>query len=161
MADEDNEAPAAPVAAETAGGGEQSHAHFKLLAFSPENPSLWFAQVECVLANRNINREFNKYCLVVEALSHDSLRLVTVLIKQVPAADPYTTLKRWLLSAHQLTDFQQAEALFNMTALGSRKLDVDVDGGYAGSVSQGIREVHPVPVPVFVQAFVAAVCAAG
>jgi hypothetical protein len=33
MADEDNEMPATPVAAWPSSGGEQSHGHFKLLAF--------------------------------------------------------------------------------------------------------------------------------
>jgi hypothetical protein len=80
MADED-EMPATPVAAGPSSGGEQSHGHFKLLAFWQENPGLWFAQVECILANCNVGREFNKYCLVVEALPHDSLRLVANLIK--------------------------------------------------------------------------------
>jgi hypothetical protein len=96
--------------------------HFKLPGFWSENPGLWFAQVECILANRNVTREFNRYCLVGEALPHESLRLVADLVEQVPAVDLYTVLKGRLFSAHQLTDFQQTEALFDMPALGSRKL---------------------------------------
>jgi hypothetical protein len=121
MADDNNGTPAVPVVARTSAGGEQIHARFKLPAFWPENHDLWFAQVECVLANRNVTREFNKYCLVMEALPHDSLWLVADLIEQVPKADPCTTLKGRLLSAHQLTDFQLAEALFDMLALEGRK----------------------------------------
>jgi hypothetical protein len=60
--------------------------------------------MECVLANRNITREFAKYCLVVEVLSYNSLRLIVNLIKQVLAVDPYMTLKGCLQSTHQLTD---------------------------------------------------------
>jgi hypothetical protein len=67
---------------------------------------LWFAQVECILANRNVTCKFNRYYLVVEALPHESLRLVADLVEQVPAVDPYIFLKGRLLSAHQLTDFQ-------------------------------------------------------
>jgi hypothetical protein len=59
---------------------------------------------------------------VVEALPHESLHLVADLVEQVPAVDPYTLLKGRLLSAHQLMDFQRAEALFDMSALGGRKL---------------------------------------
>ncbi len=73
---------------------------------------MWFAQVECVLANCNVSREFNRYCLVLEALPHYSLRLVADLIKQVTAADPYSTLKGRLLSAHQLTDFRGLRLFF-------------------------------------------------
>jgi hypothetical protein len=38
-----------------------------------------------------------------------------------PAANPYTVLKGRLLSSHQQTDFQRAEMLFDMPALGNRK----------------------------------------
>jgi hypothetical protein len=110
-------APAPPAAT----GGETSHTHFRLPTFWAENPALWFAQVECILANRNVTRQFNKYCLVVEALPHESLRLVADLVEAVPAEDPYTVLKGRLLSAHQLTDFQRADSLFDMPALGARK----------------------------------------
>jgi hypothetical protein len=101
--------------------GETGNTHFKLPGFWSENPGLWFAQVECILANRNVTRQFNRYCLVVEALPHESLRLVADLVEQVPGVDPYSVLKGRLLSAHQLTDFQRAEALFDMPALGGRK----------------------------------------
>jgi hypothetical protein len=95
--------------------------HIKLTGFWLENPGLWFAQVKGILANRNITREFNRYCLAVEALPHESLRLVADLVEQAPAVDPNTVLKGRLLSAHQLTDFQRAEALFDIPALGGRK----------------------------------------
>jgi hypothetical protein len=119
---DDNAAlPAAAPAPPAATGGETSHTHFRLPTFWAENPALWFAQVECILANRNVTRQFNKYCLVVEALPHESLRLVADLIEAVPADDPYAVLKGRLLSAHQLTDFQRADSLFDMPALGARK----------------------------------------
>jgi hypothetical protein len=66
---------------------EQSHAHFKLQPFWSENPGFWFVKVECVLAKRNASREFNKSCLVVEALPHDSL-CDADLIEQVLNVDP-------------------------------------------------------------------------
>jgi hypothetical protein len=120
--DEDNAALlVAALSPLPAAGGETSHTHFKLPTFWAENPALWFAQVECILANRNVTRQFNRYCLVVEVLPRESLRLVADLIEAVPAEDPYTVLKHRLLSAHQLTDFQRAESLFNMPALGARK----------------------------------------
>jgi hypothetical protein len=68
-----------------------------------------------------VTHEFNCYCLVVEGLHHESLRLAADLVEQVLAVDPYTVLKGRLLSAHQLRDFQRAEALFDMPVLGGRK----------------------------------------
>jgi hypothetical protein len=57
---------------------------------------------------------------VVEALPHESLRLVADLVEAVLAEDPYTVLKGRLLSAHQLTDFQRAESLFTMVDRSTR-----------------------------------------
>jgi hypothetical protein len=120
----DDEQPAAPAAANPVPGGavqQLQQAHFKLPQFWAQNPALWFSQVECIFANRNVTREFNRYCLVVEALPHESLRMVADLVERAPADNPYTALKARLLSAHQQTDFQRAELLFDMPALGSRK----------------------------------------
>jgi hypothetical protein len=118
----DNEQPP-PVAAPEAGAprGPSHQPHFKLPEFWAQNPALWFSQVECIFTNRNVTQEFNRYCLVVEALPHESLRMVADLVEQVPAANPYTDLKGRLLSSHQQTDFQRAEMLFDMPALGNRK----------------------------------------
>ncbi len=75
-------------------GGKQSNAHFKLLPFWQENPALVCpAEADCVLANRNVIRELNKNCLVVEALLPDSLRLVIDLIEQVSVVNPNIILK--------------------------------------------------------------------
>jgi hypothetical protein len=126
MADNDNPGAAQPpIAAQPppiAARLPPGNTHIKLPGFWSENPGLWFAQVVCILANRNVTSEFNCYCLVVEALPHESLRLVADLLEQVPAVDPYTVLKGRLLSVHQLTDFQRAEVFFDMHALavGSR-----------------------------------------
>ncbi len=74
MADnDDNETPAQVPATVPAGSSERSHAHFKLLPFWLKILGPSFMQVECVLANRNVCREFNKYCLITEALPHNSL----------------------------------------------------------------------------------------
>jgi hypothetical protein len=123
LADNDNPGAAQPppMAEAAPPTGETSNMHIKLTGFWLENPGLWFAQVKGILANRNITREFNRYCLAVEALPHESLRLVADLVEQAPAVDPNTVLKGRLLSAHQLTDFQRAEALFDIPALGGRK----------------------------------------
>jgi hypothetical protein len=106
MNDDNSALPVAAPVPLAAPGGETSHTHFKLPTFWAENPALWFTQVECILANRNVTRQFNRYCLVVEALPHESLRLVADLVEAVPAEDLYTVLKGRLLSVHQLTDFQ-------------------------------------------------------
>jgi hypothetical protein len=127
-----NKQPATPDAQNPVPGGaaqQFQQEHFKLPQFWAQNLALWFSQVECIFANRNVTREFNHYCLVVKALPNESLRIVADLVERAPADDPYrapaddpyTTLKARLLSAHQQTDFQKAELLFDTQVLGSRK----------------------------------------
>jgi hypothetical protein len=72
---------ATPPATVSSSGAKQSHVHFKMLPCWPENPGLWFTQVECVPANRNISREFTKCCLVEKALPPNSFHLVTSLFE--------------------------------------------------------------------------------
>ncbi len=47
--------------------------------------------------------------------------MVADLVEQPPAATAYDDIKNRLVASHQLTDFQKAEMLFQMLALGSRK----------------------------------------
>jgi hypothetical protein len=103
--------------------------------------------VECILANRNVTREFNCYCLVVEALPHESLWMVANLVEQAPADNPYTALKATLLSAHQQTDFQWAELLFRHAGIGKQEA-FTADGCYAGGMSQRCRAMHCVSLPL-------------
>jgi hypothetical protein len=47
--------------------------------------------------------------------------MVADLVESPPAATAYDDIKNRLVASHQLTDFQKAEKLFQMPALGSRK----------------------------------------
>jgi hypothetical protein len=62
-----------------------------------------------------------KFCLVVQALPRDSMRLVADLVETSPAELTYNVLKERLLHSHQLTDIQKVELLVDMPALGDRK----------------------------------------
>jgi uncharacterized membrane protein YgcG len=84
-------------------------------------PALWFAKAECTFAVKHVTGQFDRYCHVVAALPHESLRMVADLVEQPPAATAYDNIKNRLVASHQLTDFQKAEKLFQMPALGSRK----------------------------------------
>jgi hypothetical protein len=65
--------------------------------------------------------EFARYCLVVGALLHDSLRRVTDIMESPPLENPYTIIKQRLLGAHLMTDYQRAEKLYLSPAIGDRK----------------------------------------
>ncbi len=107
-------APGAPAAAGHA-------AHVKLAAFWPQNPALWFAQAECQFRVKGVSEQFDRYCHVVVALPHESLRLVADLVEAPPTESPYDDIKQRLVASHQLSDFQKAEKLFLMQPLGGGK----------------------------------------
>jgi hypothetical protein len=69
----------------------------------------------------NVFGLFNRYCNVVAALPHKSLRMVANLVETPPTATAYDNIKNRLVASHQLTDFQKEEKLFQMPALGNRK----------------------------------------
>jgi hypothetical protein len=63
-----------PVVA-VGGGGS-----IRLPPFWPHAPQLWFSQAECMFTVNNVSDQFHRYCLVVSALQHDSLRRVADII---------------------------------------------------------------------------------
>ncbi len=87
------------------GGGGNDMRHIKLSDFWPHAPQLWFSQTECRFAAHGIANEFARYCLVMGALPHDSLRRVADIVETPPQDTPYTTIKQRLLGAHQMTDY--------------------------------------------------------
>jgi hypothetical protein len=112
---------AEPVAAPAAAGAAGHAAHVKLACFWPQNPALWFAQAECQFQVKGVTSQFDRYCHVVAALPHDSLRLVVDLMEVPPIASSYDDIQQQLVASHQLSDFQKAEKLFLMQPLGIRK----------------------------------------
>jgi hypothetical protein len=90
--------------------------------FWPHSPALWFSQAECLFTVRQLTDEFQRYCHVVGALPHGSLRLVADLVEAPPQENMYTAIKEGrLLSSHQMTPYQRAKKLFALPALASRK----------------------------------------
>jgi hypothetical protein len=70
---------------------------------------------------KRVVAQFDRYCHVVAALPHKSIRLVADIVEGEPSETPYDDIKQRLVASHQLSDFQKAERLFQMPALGSRK----------------------------------------
>jgi hypothetical protein len=113
---------AADLAQAAAGAARMDNLrHIKLSDFWPQAPQLWFSQTECRLVAHGVVDEFARYCLVVGALPHDSLRRVADIVESPPPENPYTVIKQRLLGAHLMTDYQRAEKLYLSPAIGDRK----------------------------------------
>jgi hypothetical protein len=95
--------------------------HVNLPSFWPHMPDMWFVQAECIFASRRVTNSFDKYCLLVGALPHESLRLVMDLCRDPPQERPYEAVKARLMQSHELTEFQRVEKIMSMPPLGARR----------------------------------------
>ena len=89
--------------------------------FWPHAPQMWFIQAECIFHNKRILNSFDRHCLLIAALPHESLRLVMDLAANPPAVAPYEAVKARLLQAHELTPYKKVEMIMAMPSLGARK----------------------------------------
>jgi hypothetical protein len=96
-------------------------ASLRLPEFWPDTPNSWFVYAESKFRVRGIVSESVKFDVLVGCLPRASLRQVLDVIESPHADEPYSELKRRLMSAHDMTKFQRIEALFKMEALGGRK----------------------------------------
>ena len=100
---------------------QQHGGSLRLPPFWAENTEAWFAIAETRFRLRRVDDEQEMFDHVVNALPKESLRTVLDLITEPPEENPYDQLKERLCSAHQLTDFQRVEKMFQMDSLGGRK----------------------------------------
>ena len=76
--------------------------------FWPQAPKAWFAAVELKFEVVHITGKRERYAHAVGAMGFSVLRAVLDLVENLPAEDPYTTLKGRLVLAHQLIPVQKA-----------------------------------------------------
>jgi hypothetical protein len=69
-----------------AGNNNGGNGSVKLTLFWPQTPALWFSQAECLYTVKNVADEHTRYCFVVGALQHESLRLVADIVESLPYA---------------------------------------------------------------------------
>lgn len=95
--------------------------NFKLADFWPQNPKLWFAQAEGAFELFGECSSRRKFFRVLSVLDPGVLKQVSDLVECVPVVQPYEILKARLLSASKVSDFQRAEQVMQLPALGNRK----------------------------------------
>ena len=109
----------------------------KLPPFWTANPRAWFASAEWAFQLRNIADERSRFFNCLHALPEATVCLIADLVEADPLPEnPYTELRRRLLAAHQLTDIQRVEQLFNLPVSEA----VGAVGGDATALSQGPGE---------------------
>ena len=71
----------------------------KLPPFWPNDPAVWFAQVEAQLMTRNIISQTTKFAYVISALTPDNAQEIRDLLISPPTENPYITLKTELIKS--------------------------------------------------------------
>ena len=100
---------------------DTSAVSLKLPTFWSNQAEVWFAQAESQFAIREIKKELTKYHYVVSALDQETAVRVLDIIQKVPADNPYTTLKNRLVGTFTLSEYERANKLLNLPALGDQK----------------------------------------
>lgn len=88
--------------------------------FEIDDVGVWFAQMECSLSNRRIVSQEAMYRHIVPLLPNSIAKEVRDLIIQMPAHDPYDTLKAALLKRTTASDEARLQQLLAGVELGDR-----------------------------------------
>ncbi len=93
----------------------------KLPPFWPNDPRIWFAQVEAQFITRHITQQQTKYAYVVSALQPEIALEVRDLLLECPGEDPYDKLKEELIRRTSASTQKRLHQLLIAEELGDRK----------------------------------------
>nr|CAK6928070.1 unnamed protein product [Fasciola hepatica] len=90
----------------------------KLPVFAPNNPRVWFRQIEAVFATRHITSERVKYSHVVQAPPFDIAVDVEDLLDPIPLEAPYMKLEEAVIQRTGKSAGKMLRELFTSVELG-------------------------------------------
>lgn len=93
----------------------------KLPPFWPDDPQLWFAQVEAQFATRRITSQRTKFDYIIANLEPRFATEVRELILSPPATDPYDVLKKSMVERIAASEQNRIKELLCVEELGDRK----------------------------------------
>lgn len=93
----------------------------KVPPFWPDEPTLWFAQLEGQFALANITADSTKYNYVVSNLEYKYVTEVKDVIKQPPESGKYEKIKKELIGRLSASQEQRVRQLLTSEDIGDRK----------------------------------------
>ncbi|XP_045477964.1 uncharacterized protein LOC123683107 [Harmonia axyridis] len=96
-------------------------ARLQIPAFTPEDPEVWFQQVEWTLEDFGLTDSLAKFRQVIKSLDGRYAKEVRDLIINPPAQKPYETLKEQLLQRLGKSQAQKTRQLLERVEIGDRK----------------------------------------
>lgn len=93
----------------------------KLPPYWPNDPGVWFAQVQAQFATRGITSEQTKYSYIVSALQPEIAQEVRDILMNPPADNPYSHLKAELIRRTSISEQKRLHQLLTQEELGDRK----------------------------------------
>ncbi|XP_047543228.1 uncharacterized protein LOC125075559 [Vanessa atalanta] len=97
------------------------NAGLRLPSFYPDDPEVWFTQVEALFANAGITGDSTKFNYVIGNLDHQYSREVKDILLAPSAADKYNKLKTELIKRLSASQERKVKQLLMHEDLGDRK----------------------------------------
>ena len=111
---------AAPTELQTSGGAVAAAVSIKLPPYWPDDPVIWFAQVEAQFSTRGISSEQTMYHYVVSSLQPEYASAVRELLVTPPTTNPYQVLKTELMKRTTASEQKRLHQLLTAEELGDR-----------------------------------------
>lgn len=93
----------------------------QLPPYWPDDPVIWFAQVEAQFITRGITQQQTKFAYVVSSLTHNIAQEVRDLLLAPPTTTPFDTLKAELIKRTSASQQKRQHQLLISEELGDRK----------------------------------------
>ncbi|XP_071821128.1 uncharacterized protein [Apostichopus japonicus] len=93
----------------------------KLPPYWPNDPHIWFAQVEAQFTTRGVKDEKTKYAYVIASLQPEVAQEVRDILLKPPPADPYKSLKKELIKRTTASEQKRLHQLLTAEELCDKK----------------------------------------